>query len=152
MVSAISPTADDWILDPTSGTGGFLIDAHEAILCQEGDFSEVPVYGQKWLEDIGLKLKQAKQKYPNLQVVRKSKERSSAIRGNMSVGIAGIEISQQMIRIAAMNYLLRGMKSSALTWGNSADMVWHRTTTTEKPPNVILANPPFGGRNLDNIT
>src|SRR5215471_10610861 len=72
MVELVDPDLGDTIYDPACGTAGFLIDAVEYILAKYSEKpSEVPIYGEEWLDDRGQTVNLAKAAIPNLQTYRK---------------------------------------------------------------------------------
>ncbi|MDA9902545.1 N-6 DNA methylase [Gammaproteobacteria bacterium] len=144
MVEMIAPRKGETILDPASGTGGFLIDCHEEVLGADGDFVEEPIYGRGWLENNGgqIDLKLQKEKYPNLQVLKRPLNRSAEERNEIASSFKGIEISRQINSISAMNFILHGLKDATLSWSNALTEDW----TEGGEVDVIIANPPFGGK------
>ena len=75
MVEMVDPDLGDSIYDPACGTGGFLIDAIEYILAKYStESTEVPIYGEEWLERHEQTLEEAKKGLSTLQTYRKGGE------------------------------------------------------------------------------
>jgi type I restriction enzyme M protein len=147
MVEMLDPDLGDSIFDPACGTAGFLIDALEHILAKYStEPSEVPIYGEEWLEKRGLTLAQAKKEIPNLQTYRKGAGEKIPDWELLERSIYGIEVSRQMMRISMMNLVLHGIRNARVKRANVlSEMGGLSDEDVNRRYKVVLSNPPFAG-------
>jgi type I restriction enzyme M protein len=147
MVEALEPEFGDLIYDPVCGTAGFLIDAVDFILAKYSDNpSEVPIYGEEWLDRQGLSLEEAKAIYPQLLTYRHGSGERIPSWPNLEASIFGVDVSRQMMRISMMNLVLHGVRRANLKRANSLSELGGLTEADlRRRYDVILSNPPFAG-------
>jgi len=147
MVAMVDPDLGDSIYDPACGTGGFLIDAIEYILAKYStEPTEVPIYGEEWLEQRGQTLAEAKMAIPALQTYRKGPGEKIPDWGILERSIYGIDVSRQMMRIAMMNLVLHGIRHAMVKRANTlSEMGGLTEDDLARKYKVILSNPPFAG-------
>ena len=148
MVEMVDPDIGDSIYDPASGTAGFLIDAVDYLLAKYSDsITEVPIYGEDWLEKKGQSLAEVKQAIPKLQTYKKGAGEKIPDWKLLEASIYGTDVSRQMMRISMMNLVLHGIRHAKLKRANSlSDMGGLSEDDLRRKYNVILANPPFAGQ------
>jgi type I restriction enzyme M protein len=148
MVEMVDPDIGDSIYDPASGTAGFLIDAVDYMLAKYSDqVTEVPIYGEDWLEKKGLTLAELKQAIPKLQTYKKGAGEKIPDWQLLEGAIYGTDVSRQMMRISMMNLVLHGIRHAKLKRANAlSDMGGLSEDDLARKYNVILANPPFAGQ------
>ena len=147
MVEMVDPDLGDSIYDPASGTGGFLIDAVEYILAKySSELTEVPIYGEEWLEKRNQTLEQARAEIPNLQTYRKGPGEKIPDWGLLEQSIYGTDVSRQMMRISMMNLVLHGIRHARVKRANTLSELGGLTEDDlTRKYKVILSNPPFTG-------
>ncbi|MBW2690161.1 MAG: SAM-dependent DNA methyltransferase [Deltaproteobacteria bacterium] len=147
MVQMLDPDIGDTVYDPAAGTGGFLIDAIEYILAKYStEATEVPIYGEDWLEKRNQTLKEAKKEIPNLQTYKKGPGEKIPDWGLLEQSIYGIDVSRQMMRISMMNLVLHGIRNAGVKRANTLSELGGLTEDdVARKYKVILSNPPFAG-------
>jgi len=147
MVQMLDPDIGDTVYDPAAGTGGFLIDAIEYILAKYStEATEVPIYGEEWLEKRNQTLKEAKKEIPNLQTYKKGPGEKIPDWGLLEQSIYGIDVSRQMMRISMMNLVLHGIRNARVKRANTLSELGGLTEDDlARKYKVILSNPPFAG-------
>lgn len=147
MVELLDPDLGDSIYDPACGTGGFLIDAVEYILAKYStEPTEVPIYGEEWLEKRDQTLAEVKKALPTLQTYRKGPGEKLPNWKVLERSIYGIDVSRQMMRIAMMNLVLHGIRHAAVKRANTlSEMGGLSDEDLKRKYKVILSNPPFAG-------
>lgn len=147
MVELVDPDFGDSIFDPAAGTGGFLIDAVEYLLAKYStEPLEVPIYGEEWLDKRGLSVAEAKAKFPALQFYRKGAGELVPDWKTLENAIYGVDVSRQMVRIAAMNLVLHGIGNAHVKRANTLSELGGMTEDDlRRKYKVILSNPPFAG-------
>jgi len=147
MVEMVDPDLGDTIYDPACGTGGFLIDVVEHILAKySSEPTEVPIYGEEWLEKRGQSIEEAKKEIPTLQTYRKGPGEKIPDWGILERSIYGVDVSRQMMRIAMMNLVLHGIRQANVKRANTlSDMGGLTEDDLSRRYKVILSNPPFAG-------
>jgi len=147
MVAMLDPDLGDTIYDPACGTGGFLIDAIEHILAKySSEPTEIPIYGEEWLEKRDQSIEAAKKEIPTLQTYRKGPGEKIPDWGLLERSIYGIDVSRQMMRIAMMNLVLHGMRLANVKRANTlSDMGGLTEDDLTRKYKIILSNPPFAG-------
>ncbi len=147
MVEMVNPDLGDTIYDPACGTGGFLIDAIEYILAKySSEPTEVPIYGEEWLEKRNQTIDEAKKEIPTLQTYLKGPGEKIPDWGILERSIYGIDVSRQMMRIAMMNLVLHGIRQANVKRANTlSDMGGLSEDDLKRRYRVILSNPPFAG-------
>ena len=147
MVEMVDPDIGDSIYDPACGTGGFLIDAVEYILAKYStEPTEVPIYGEEWLERRNQTVEEAKVAIPTLQTYRKGPGEKVPDWGLLEHSIYGIDVSRQMMRIAMMNLVLHGIRNARVRRANAlSEMGGLTEDDLSRKYRVILSNPPFAG-------
>jgi type I restriction enzyme M protein len=147
MVEIVDPDFGDTIYDPACGTAGFLIDAVEYILAKYSEKpSEVPIYGEEWLDDRNQSLEEARTDIPNLQVYRKGAGERIPDWSVLEDSIFGTDVSRQLIRISMMNLVLHGVRNAHVKRANALSELGGLTEDDlNRRYNVILSNPPFAG-------
>ena len=147
MVQMLDPDIGDTIYDPAAGTGGFLIDAIEYILAKYStEATEVPIYGEEWLEKRNQTLKEAKKEIPNLQTYKKGPGEKIPDWKLLEHSIYGIDVSRQMMRISMMNLVLHGIRNAGVKRANTLSELGGLTEDDlARKYKVILSNPPFAG-------
>jgi type I restriction enzyme M protein len=124
MVEMLDPDTDDLVLDPSCGSGGFLIMVIKYIL---------------------LKLKK---NLPNLT----DADIYAQLRHFAGANIFGVDINERMARVSKMNMIMHGdghsgiFHENGLNIGYTTTIPLHRGEATK-----ILSNPPFAGRESDPI-
>jgi len=148
MVEMVDPDIGDSIYDPACGTAGFLIDAVDYLLAKYSErVTEVPIYGEDWLDKRGQTITEAKQAIPRLQTYRKGAGEKIPDWKLLEGAIHGTDVSRQMMRISMMNLVLHGIRHAKLKRANSlSDMGGLSEEDLARKYNVILANPPFAGQ------
>jgi type I restriction enzyme M protein len=147
MVEMIDPDLGDTVYDPACGTGGFLIDAVEHILAKYStEPQEVPIYGEEWLEKRGQSLAEVRTALPTLQTYHKGPGEKIPDWQILERSIHGIDVSDQMMRIAMMNLVLHGIRKANVKRANTlSDMGGLSEDDLARRYKVILSNPPFAG-------
>ncbi len=147
MVEMVDPDIGDTIYDPACGTGGFLIDAVEYILAKYStEPTEVPIYGEEWLERRNQTVEEARADIPTLQTYRKGPGEKVPDWGLLEHSIYGIDVSRQMMRIAVMNLVLHGIRNARVRRANAlSEMGGLTEDDLSRKYKVILSNPPFAG-------
>ena len=147
MVQMLDPDIGDTVYDPAAGTGGFLIDAIEYILAKYStEPTEVPIYGEEWLEQRNQTLEEAKKEIPNLQTYKKGPGEKIPDWGLLEQSIYGIDVSRQMMRISMMNLVLHGIRNARVKRANTLSELGGLTEDDlARKYKVILSNPPFAG-------
>lgn len=147
MVHMVDPDLGDTIYDPACGTGGFLIDAVEYILGKySSEPTEVPIYGEEWLDDRSQTIAEAKKAIPNLQTYKKGPGERIPDWGLLEGAIFGIDVSRQLMRIAMMNLVLHGIRNAKVKRANTlSEMGGLTEEDLRRKYRVILSNPPFAG-------
>ena len=147
MVQMLDPDIGDTVYDPAAGTGGFLIDAIEYILAKYStEATEVPIYGEDWLEKRNQTLKEAKKEIPNLQTYKKGPGEKIPDWGLLEQSIYGIDVSRQMMRISMMNLVLHGIRNAGVKRANTlSELGGLSEDDLARKYKVILSNPPFAG-------
>jgi type I restriction enzyme M protein len=147
MVELVDPDLGDSIYDPACGTGGFLIDAVESVLAKySSEPTEVPIYGEEWLEKRGQTLEQARAEIPTLQTYRKGPGEKVPDWGLLERSIYGTDVSRQMMRISMMNLVLHGIRNANIKRANALSELGGLTEEDlNRKYKVILSNPPFAG-------
>lgn len=147
MVALLDPNLGDTIYDPACGTGGFLIDAIEYILAKySSEPTEIPIYGEEWLEKREQSIEAAKKDIPSLQTYCKGPGEKIPDWGLLERSIYGIDVSRQMMRIAMMNLVLHGIRQANVKRANTlSDMGGLTEDDLTRKYKVILSNPPFAG-------
>lgn len=148
MVEMLDPDFGDSIYDPACGTAGFLIDVVDYLLAKySSEITEVPIYGEDWLEKRGQTIAEAKKAIPNLQTYKKGAGEKIPDWNVLEASIYGTDVSRQMMRISMMNLVLHGIRHARLKRANSlSDMGGLSEEDLARKYNVILANPPFAGQ------
>lgn len=147
MVEVLDPELGDTINDPACGTGGFIIDSTEYILAKYSSSPlEVPIYGERWLEEKGLSLAEAKKQNPSLQTYRKGPGDLLPSWEKLEQSLFGYDVSREMIRIGRMNLVLHGFPKARLKRANTLSDIGGLTEDDlTRKYRVILSNPPFAG-------
>jgi type I restriction enzyme M protein len=147
MVQMVDPDLGDTICDPSCGTGGFLIDAVDHILVKySGNPTELPIYGEEWLEKQGKAIATLKAENPNLQTYRRGAGEKLPSWKKLEASVYGFDVARSMLRIAMMNLVLHGVRRAHLKRANVlSDMGGLSEDDMARRYNVLLANPPFAG-------
>jgi len=147
MVAMLDPEVGDTIYDPACGTGGFLVDSVEYLLAKYSNApTELPIYGEEWLNEKGLSIAEAKAQNPNLQTYKKGPGERIPDWKLLERSIFGLDVSRQMMRISMMNMVLHGVESAQLKRANAlSEMGGLTEDDLRRRYKVILANPPFAG-------
>jgi type I restriction enzyme M protein len=147
MVEMVDPDLGDSVFDPACGTGGFLIDTVEYILAKySSEPTQVPIYGEEWLEKRNQTIDEARQQIPNLQTYRKGPGERIPNWNVLEHSIYGIDVSRQMMRIAMMNLVLHGIRKANVKRANAlSDLGGLTEDDLHRKYKVILSNPPFAG-------
>jgi type I restriction enzyme M protein len=148
MVQMLDPDLGDSIYDPACGTAGFLIDGVDHLLAKYSEeVTEVPIYGEDWLEKRGETIAEAKRAIPNLQTYKKGAGEKLPDWKLLEAAIYGTDVSRQMLRISMMNLVLHGIRHAHLKRANAlSDMGGLSDDDLARRYNIILANPPFSGQ------
>lgn len=148
MVAMLDPDLGDSIYDPACGTAGFLIDVVDYLLAKHSEtITELPIYGEDWLEKRGETIEQARQAIPNLQTFKKGAGEKIPDWRLLEGAIYGTDVSRQMMRISMMNLVLHGIRHARLKRANAlSEMGGLTEDDLARTYNVILANPPFAGQ------
>jgi len=147
MVEMLDPDLGETIFDPACGTGGFLVDTVEHILARySGDPTEVPIYGEAWLDKQGKTPAEIKAAMPNLQTYRRGPGEKIPDFAVLEGSIYGVDVSRQMMRIAMMNMVLHGVPGAHIKRGNTLSELGGLTEDDlRRKYKVIFSNPPFAG-------
>ncbi len=147
MVHMVEPDLGDTIYDPACGTGGLLIDSVEYILGKySSEPTEVPIYGEEWLESRGQTIEEARKAVKNLQTYKKGPGERIPDWGLLEGAIYGIDVSRQLMRIAMMNLVLHGIRNAKVKRANTlSEMGGLTEEDLRRKYRVILSNPPFAG-------
>lgn len=147
MVAMVDPDLGDTICDLACGTAGFLIDTVDYLLAKYSEHpTEVPIYGEDWLEKRGQTLQEAKRSIPNLQTYRKGSGDKLPDWRLLEQSIYGFDVSRQMMRISMMNLVLHGIRNAKLKRANVLSELGGLTEDDlRRRYKVMLANPPFAG-------
>jgi len=150
MVELVDPDFGDSVYDPACGTAGFLIDVVDYLLSKYSDpahITEVPIYGEDWLDKRGQTITEAKKAIPTLQTYRKGAGERIPDWKVLEASIYGTDVSRQMMRISMMNLVLHGIRHARLKRANAlSEMGGLSEDDLTRKYNIILANPPFAGQ------
>ena len=135
-------------VDPACGTAGFLIDTIDYLLAKYSETpTEIPIYGEDWLEKREQTLADAKQEMPNLQTYQKGIGDKIPDWNLLEQSIFGYDVSRQMMRISMMNLVLHGIRNARLKRANVLSEQGELTDDDlGRRYQVMLANPPFAGQ------
>lgn len=147
MVEMTDPDFHDTVYDPACGTGGFLIDAVEYVLAKYSETpTELPIYGEDWLENTGKTIEQLKAATPKLQTYRHGPGERLPDWSILEQSIFGVDVSRQLMRIAVMNLVLHGLQNANVKRGNTLSEFGGLTDDDlRREYKIILSNPPFAG-------
>lgn len=147
MVEMIDPDFGDSVFDPCAGTGGFLIDAVEYVLAKySSNPTEIPIYGEEWLEKREQTIEEAKEDIPTLQTYTKGAGEQLPDWKLLENSIYGLDVSRTLMRIATMNLVLHGIRNAHVKRANSlSEMGGLTEDDLARRYKVILSNPPFAG-------
>lgn len=147
MVEMLDPSLGETVFDPACGTGGFLIDSVEYLLARySANPTEIPIYGEQWLEQRGQTIAQAKAAIPTLQTYHKGPGEKVPDWAVLERSIYGVDVSRQMVRIAMMNLVLHGIRNANVKRGNTlSDLGGLTDDDLRRQYKIILSNPPFAG-------
>ncbi|MBI5195934.1 MAG: N-6 DNA methylase [Nitrospirae bacterium] len=118
MVNLIKPTAGQYILDPTCGTAGFLIQAYLYIM-EQNTSGEMKKEGHI----TGDKLRPDQHEFLKMHA------------------LTGYDNDTDMIKIAIMNLYLHGLENANVRHHDPLTL----PTENDRKYDVILTNPPFAG-------
>jgi type I restriction enzyme M protein len=108
--------------------------------------SEIPIYGEEWLDARGQTLEEAKTAIPNLQTYRKGSGEKIPDWETLEKSIYGIDVSRQLIRISMMNLVLHGIREAHVKRANALSELGGLTEDDlNRKYKLILSNPPFAG-------
>jgi type I restriction enzyme M protein len=147
MVEMVDPDFHDTVFDPACGTGGFLIDAVEYVLAKYSETpTELPIYGEDWMESTGKTIEELKQANPRLQTYRHGPGEKLPDWSILENSIFGVDVSRQLMRISMMNLVLHGLQNANVKRGNTLSEYGGLTEEDlRRKYKVILSNPPFAG-------
>lgn len=147
MVDMVDPDFHDTVYDPACGTGGFLIDAVEYVLAKYSDSpTELPIYGEDWMEATGKTIDELKKENPHLQTYRNGPGEKLPDWSVLENSVFGVDVSRQLMRIAVMNLVLHGLQNANVKRGNTLSEFGGLTEEDlRRRYKVILSNPPFAG-------
>ena len=134
MVGLVAPTFNDFIFDPTVGTGGFMFDSFEYVMqgvSQDGHWPGAKAHPElaAWFKDW----------FAKHRVVMPSVETATDFYRN---GVGGIEYLGMVRKMAAINFYVRGLNPGNIQQGDALEKFG--TEILPRSKTVILANPPFG--------
>ena len=121
MVDLLAPTDDDLVLDPSCGSGGFLIYV---------------------LRKVASVIRNEKAHLPQHQVERHIKE-------FVDNNIRGTDLNPRMVRAARMNMLMHGDGWSGIQRAHGLQL--HHDNHPYNSYSLILSNPPFAGFETDEV-
>lgn len=122
MVDLLEPTREDTVLDPSCGSGGFLIHAMRKIADQ---------------------IRHQQQNLPEHQ-------KEILIRDTVVQNIRGTDISPRMVRAARMNMIMHGDGWSGIVRCHGLDIQSHQAFQGNNSQfSLILSNPPFAGYEMN---
>ena len=147
MVDMVDPDFHDTVCDPACGTGGFLIDAVEYVLAKYSENrTELPIYGEEWMEATGKTIEELKADNPNLQTYLRGPGEKLPDWDVLEKSIYGVDVSRQLMRISMMNLVLHGLQNANVKRGNTLSEYGGLTEEDlRRKYKVILSNPPFAG-------
>ena len=119
MIDLLQPTRNDTVLDPSCGSGGFLIHAMRVIANQ---------------------IRQQQQNLPEHHTER-------IIRDTVVQNIRGADLSPRMVRAARMNMIMHGDGWTCIQRWNGLNLQQHEIF--QRQFSLILSNPPFAGYESD---
>ncbi|MGE5216153.1 MAG: HsdM family class I SAM-dependent methyltransferase [Chloroflexota bacterium] len=134
MVGLVAPTFNDFIFDPTVGTGGFMFDSFESVMqgvSQDGHWPGSKAHPElaAWFKDW----------FAKHRVAMPSVETATDFYRN---GVGGIEYLGMVRKMAAINFYVRGLNPGNIQQGDALEKFG--TEILPRSKTVILANPPFG--------
>ncbi len=127
IASMIPPKATDRVLDPSCGSGGFLVMAIRSVL------------------------NRLKVEHPNL----KSEQLQDRISYFATHNLYGCDINDRMARVAKMNMIMHGDGHAGIVQTNGMSLAsglpdqWSNELGEEGKFNIIYSNPPFAGSEKD---
>ena len=122
MIDLLQPTREDSILDPSCGSGGFLIYAMRTIAAQ---------------------IRQEQQNLPEHKT-------EPLIRETIVQNIRGTDLGPRMVRTARMNMIMHGDGWACIQRCHGLDIQCHPAFQgSNKQFSLILSNPPFAGYESD---
>jgi len=147
MVEMVDPDFHDTVCDPACGTGGFLIDSVEYVLAKYSENpTELPIYGEEWMEATGKTIEELKEANPCLQTYLRGPGEKLPDWGVLESSIFGVDVSRQLMRISMMNLVLHGLQNANVKRGNTLSEYGGLTEEDlRRKYKVILSNPPFAG-------
>ena len=138
MVDIVDPKKDETILDPACGTAGFLISAYKHILKHNSQNYRTG-QAKETLDEKGLPIELLTLDSP---LRYKGELLTNDERKRIVANIKGYDISPDMVRLSLVNLYLHGFPKP--------DIDEYDTLTSDERWNdyadIILANPPFGGK------
>ena len=122
MVQMVSPTVDDVVLDPSCGSGGFLIMTLKYVLAQ--------------LQNDN----------PNLDVA----EILASLKTFAQQNVFGADVNERMARVTKMNMIMHGDGHGGVLHMHGLDFGYSpKTAIRAGEITCIFSNPPFAGREED---
>lgn len=122
MVQIVDPTRDDLILDPSCGSGGFLIMVIKYVL------------------------QRARESLPNLD----DAEILGTIKQFAETNLFGVDINDRMARVSKMNMIMHGDGHSGIFHDHGLSIGYSTNIPIKLGTvNKIFSNPPFAGREKD---
>lgn len=119
MIDLLQPTRNDTVLDPSCGSGGFLIHAMRVIASQ---------------------IRHQQQNLPEHHTER-------IIRDTVMQNIRGSDLSPRMVRASRMNMIMHGDGWTCIQRQNGLKLQQHEAF--QRQFSLILSNPPFAGYESD---
>lgn len=121
IAELVEPKHTDKIIDPSCGSGGFLLGAYQYIITQIDDG---PLY-----EDIDGFHR------------RSGASISNDLRFNIGANLYGFDIDVTMVRLALMNLMMHGIESPHINYQDTLS----RNFSMNNQFQIVMANPPFTG-------
>lgn len=146
MVEMVAPDLGETVCDPACGTGGLLVEAVGYVLARySAEPRDVPVYGERWLEERGQSLEQAREKISTLQTCRRGLGEKIEDWKSLERSFYGMDASRRVTRVATMNLLLHGIRQPNLERADAlSDINGSRENGHARGYDVIVSNLPFG--------
>lgn len=145
MVEMLDPAINSRICDPSTGTGGFLVNAYEYLLekyTSKDGIEQEPLFDEQGKPLLDVSGKQQVNTLYSGDLI--SPEQRSHIDTDM---FHGFDFDATMLRVAAMNLVMHGIKQPDIHYQDTLSQSFKERFPREAKDgfDIILANPPFKG-------